>query len=828
MNPCVRTRQRQRDTYPRATRIFILASGLAGLLGTAVFAQTAGSITGVVVDASGGAIANATVTLQDDRNPSKASTTTDARGAFTLTGVPSGVHTLRVDKSQFTSAQLQVVVNGAASPTDLHVVLNVGGVTETIDVRTASEAARYSVPSATMASKTDTPIMQTPFSVEVVPSQAMADQQAIRLSDVTKNVSGVQTNWGYGQQYEGFALRGFEANTTLRDGARAVGEAGRTSVDMANVEDVEVLKGPAAMLYGRLEPGGLINVVTKRPLTTPHFSIQQQVGSYNLARTTADATGPLTSDGSLLYRVVGEYFSSRSFFTRAPDARTEFVAPSLAWRPSARFQANVSVEYRNYDPLLADGIPAIGTRPASIPVTTWTGDVGDWGNIKKTLVNVGASYLVNANWKVHASALANWQRYNAGEMTAVSIDDTPGPTFGNVGNGPWFVHVPSNGRNLAVDATGHVRTGQIDHTLLIGTDYYQLNFSYQGFVNGFAPIDTINIFNPTYSRPTGFGSNAAYGNMPPDWHTTGTNGWNGLYAQDQIKLSNEVQVLVGGRYDWARMSAGQVLLEYAAPGTTINDLATTTAHDTKLSPRLGLIYQPVQWLSLYGNYVQSLGAWGTEANIAVDVNGTALRPEQAASYEGGFKTALFGGRLRSTVAAFNISKTNVATRDLSSPNPTALVAIGEARSHGVEVDVSGDLTTRLSAIATYAFDAATITQDNTGLQGHALANVPRQSGSVWLKAQILPALFIGGGAVLRGERQGDNQNSFQLPGYAAVDALLSYVIKAGRSKLVPQINVTNLTNARYFINTNVYDSNPRAGIMPGQPRTIMSSIRWEY
>jgi iron complex outermembrane receptor protein len=112
--------------------------------------------------------------------------------------------------------------------------------------------------------------------------------------------------------------------------------------------------------------------------------------------------------------VVGEYFSSHSFFIHAPDAKTEFVAPSLAWRPSTKFQANLSVEYRNYDPLLANGIPAVGTGPANIPVTFWSGDNGDWGNIKKTLVNVSASYLVNPNWKLHVTGIANWQRYNSG------------------------------------------------------------------------------------------------------------------------------------------------------------------------------------------------------------------------------------------------------------------------------------------------------------------------------------------------------------------------------------------------------------------------------
>ena len=335
-----------------------------------------------------------------------------------------------------------------------------------------------------------------------MPNQVIADQQGLRLSDVTKNVSGVQNNWGYGQIYEGFAIRGFETNTTLRDGLRAGGEAnGRTSVDMANVEDVEVLKGPAAMLYGRLEPGGLINVVTKQPQPAPQFSVQQQLGSFTLARTTADATGPLTSDGTLLYRVVGEYFRSDSFFTPAPVGKTQLVAPSLLWKPNAKLQASLNVEYRNYDPLTANGVPAIGTRPADIPVTTWVGDTTDWVNVKKTIVNASASYVIDPNWRLRATAIANSQTYDAGLLSAATADDS-----GNVGNAPWFIHSPSNGRNVAVDLTGHVQTGDIGHTILVGTDYYDLSFSYIGYVAGFSVVDTINVFNPVYNRPTGAGS----------------------------------------------------------------------------------------------------------------------------------------------------------------------------------------------------------------------------------------------------------------------------------------------------------------------------------
>ena len=132
-------------------------------------------------------------------------------------------------------------------------------------------SAGETVESASTATKTDTPIREIPFSIQVVPHQIIDDQQATRLQDVTRNVSGVQTDFGYGGLYEAFALRGFETNVTLRDGERTAGGIGRSNVDLANVEEVEVLKGPAAMLYGRLEPGGMINVITKKPLTSPHL-----------------------------------------------------------------------------------------------------------------------------------------------------------------------------------------------------------------------------------------------------------------------------------------------------------------------------------------------------------------------------------------------------------------------------------------------------------------------------------------------------------------------------------------------------------------------------
>jgi len=237
----------------------------------------------------------------------------------------------------------------------------------------------------------------------------------------------------------------------------------------------------------------------------------------------------------------------------------------------------------------------------------------------------------------------------------------------------------------------------------------------------------------------------------------------------------------------------------------------------------------VQWLSIYGNYVNSLGTWGTSNVIAVDINGHPLPAQRSYSYEGGVKVEALNGRLRSTLSVFDITKTNVATRDLASPDPNALRAVGEAHSSGVEVDVSGALTQRLSVIGSYAFTDAKFSKDNSGLQGLQIANVPRQSGSLWLRSELIrEKLAVGAGAFLRGQRQGDNENTFQLPGYVTLDAYAAYTFKWERARLTPQLNIINLLDKRYFLNTNVYDAYPRLGIMPGQPFTVMGSIRWEY
>ncbi len=228
--------------------------------------------------------------------------------------------------------------------------------------------ADYSRPNATTATKTDTPIMETPASIQVVPKSVMEDQKSTRIKDALENVSGVrpQSTTAMGT---GFIMRGFLNKQTYRNGLIAsTGGSLQSEFDTANIQSVEVLKGPAAVLYGRAEPGGLINITTKKPLDIPFYSLEQQFGSYDLYRTQWDATGPVTDDGTLLYRFTGAYQSNNSFRDFISTDRIN-IAPTVTWKPTDATDVTLSVEYMNQDYQADLGIPAIGNRPASIPIS---------------------------------------------------------------------------------------------------------------------------------------------------------------------------------------------------------------------------------------------------------------------------------------------------------------------------------------------------------------------------------------------------------------------------------------------------------------------------
>ena len=257
------------------------------------YCEDRGGISGAVVDASGSVVVGARVKLLDSHEVLQQSVVTGSDGTFTFADLPNGGYTVLVEHRGFETAREETAISGRSAAPSLRITLLVATVRQTVDVTTAG---MYVVPDALGATRTDTPIMETPVSIKVIPQQVMKDQQVVRLDEAVQNVSGViPNNDSYGTN-DSFSIRGFDAmEMTYEDGLRLdqYSNAG-FPIDMANVERLEVVKGPASVMYGQAEPGGVVNIITKQPLDTSHYSLQQQFGSYDFYRTNFDATGPFS------------------------------------------------------------------------------------------------------------------------------------------------------------------------------------------------------------------------------------------------------------------------------------------------------------------------------------------------------------------------------------------------------------------------------------------------------------------------------------------------------------------------------------------------------
>ncbi|MDP2267101.1 MAG: TonB-dependent receptor, partial [Thiobacillus sp.] len=410
----------------------------------------------------------------------------------------------------------------------------------------------YVAKRASTGTKTDTPIHETPVSIQVVPRDVMDDQQVINVKEATKNISSVlPSTYGF---YEGYTIRGFDTGTDVyRNGLRQPSFADQQT---ANVEKVEVLKGPAAILYGRIQPGGMVNVVTKRPQAQPYYSIQQQVGSYDLYRTTVDATGPLSEDGSLLYRVNAAYQKNNSFVDFISNKNT-FVAPSLTWRPSTRFEFNLEGEYQRKDYVhfgtSGGGVPAIGNRPADIPRSRYIGDpsisVANPNQQNRDFVGFDWSYALNDNWNLKHRFGYTDVDYFTYYAAAKALNETTGILTQNLMRA--MMNRASYATNL--DLTGKFSTGDIRHDVLFGIDYYRMDQYGLGNMGNGPALQPINIFNPVYN---GIGLSGYPSSTSDNWFYVFRENWTGIYLQDQMRFGDKWHLLVGGRFDDASRGSG--------------------------------------------------------------------------------------------------------------------------------------------------------------------------------------------------------------------------------------------------------------------------------
>ncbi|WP_238527257.1 TonB-dependent siderophore receptor [Methylomonas methanica] len=657
----------------------------------------------------------------------------------------------------------------------------------------------YTVANSSTALKTDAPLMETPVNVQIIPKAVLNDQQAITIDTALKNVSGVMTGEGSGGLSDDIYMRGFRTSVIYRNGYRFDNQfASWGKREMANVERIEVVKGSAAVMYGQMEPGGMVNVVTKQPLATSYYAAQQQFGSYGLYRTTVDANTPLTSDDTLLFRFNGAYESAGSFRDLVNSERI-FLAPILKWNISDRTQATLEMEYR-HDNLINDtqAWPYVNGQFINMPKSRNLMEATPQ-NIDDIFLGANWSHEFNDDWKIS-------NRFAMERMsTPNNLAMRPNSADGKLLNGTTLPRVvfgqPTdiNTYFTTLDLTGHFDTFGLEHTVLFGGDYYNFRNSSRAYnsvnvpaIDVYAPMHSGLIYPTTYSNRL----------TETDYY--------GLYGQDQIKLPFGFSVVGGLRYQYINQAVKHRNLDYAYSAVT---------------PRVGVVWQAQNWLSLYGNYVENFGA-----NNGLGQGGNVLPPQSAQQWETGIKMEFFDGKASANFGYFDLTKQNVATADPNNPNSPFQVAIGEVHSNGPEVDLRGEFLPGWNAIATYANLNAIVTKDYSGIEGNHLFAVPRNMGSLWntyeFQSTDLKGLKIGGGLNFRDESF-NYDNSYKTSGYITVDLMTSYNIKLNKSKITLQLNVNNLLNKTYFQDViTSLDANSQVNI--GMPRSLLGSVKVEF
>ncbi len=676
---------------------------------------------------------------------------------------------------------------------------------EELEEVTVSGTRTYRRRSAGSTTRTDTPLRDIPQSIQVVLRQVIEDQQVIRLDEALRNVSGVTFNGLDTGTDARFSVRGFENVPVLQDGFRQYSFAGLP--ETANLERVEVLKGPASVLYGEAQPGGVINAVTKQPTAAPFYTAELQAGNRGLFRPRIDFGGPLTANGTLLYRLNTVFESRVSFRNYTQEFRKFFVAPVFAWKLGERTRLSFELQYQYSERPWDGGTVAIATGIVGVPRERTFNEPDDF--IQRNFVNTGFTldHRFSDNWSIKSGFRFSQNRIYSDKLTVPVFFDE---TSGILGRAFAFDDFRSTDYSLQNSLVGNFTTGSIAHTLLLAVD---LN---RNDVNQFATGDLfnptlINVFEPVYRaqrRPLPLEMGLLIDRRAQTDRL-------GLALQDQISLSPDWKLLASLRYDSVR----QTVADVPTALFTASSLGFTQYNDA-FSPRLGTLYRPLPELAVYASFARSF----TPSVGTFAADGTPLPPERGEGYEAGFKADLPGG-LSATLAFFDLTKRNVATPDPTFAGLGFSVATGEQRSRGIELDIVGQILPGWNVIGFYAYTDARVSQDNTIAVGNRLSGIPEHSASLWSTYQLqsgsLQGLGFGLGFNYVGERSGDLDNSFFLNSYVLTNAALYYRRENWRVAL----NFKNLFDVDYIDGTPF--SRVSAGV-PGEPFTVLASVSAQF
>ena len=644
----------------------------------------------------------------------------------------------------------------------------------------------YRATRSASATKTDTALRDIPQSISVIPATVLKDLGSTNVERALEFAGGVskQNNFGGLTLYE-YSVRGFTTSEFYQDGFSA-NRGYPSTPDTANIERIEVLKGPAASLYGRGDPGGTVNIVTKKPQPEAFTTLQTSAGSWDRYRTALDVNTPLDSQANVLSRVNLAVEDNHSFRDHVGSKRV-FVAPSFSWQLDPDTTLLVESEFVRHSSTFDRGIvdaPGVSRR-------TFLGEPND-GDIDNHNNRLQATleHHLNDAWKLRLAS-----HYKQGSLWGDASENRALNADGHTLNRRYRERSMGWHDSITqLELRGLFDIGSWQHELLVGTEYedYRKNERVTA-VAGSYPID---LYNPVYGQPK------------PNGARSGTDFFeqtrsHALNLQDQIVFTDRLRGMIGARVEH---------FEQTVDDFTRNAPTSRQTHDA-LTQRAGLLYQLTPEIGVFANASTSF-----KPNSGLDATGKTFKPEEGVGYEMGVKSELFDDRLSATLAAFHIEKENVLALD---PATNTNRAMGKARSQGFDLQLTGQVTDAVRVIGAFAYIDAEVTKgDNTIPAGSRILGVAKRSGSLLgvyeFQEGALRGSDLGAAFTYVGDRSGEAGGSFELPAYHTVDLLAHY--KATQNVTVG-LNLNNLFDEQYYERS--YSS---YWVSPGEPRNLTVSL----
>lgn len=657
-------------------------------------------------------------------------------------------------------------------------------------VVTAAPDESYSGDNVYSTLKTLTSRNETPQSISIVTPQVINDYSVSKVDDAVKFVSGVTQGNTLGGIEDGFVKRGFGSNS---DGSIFIdGVRSNQGLAMdATVGRVDVLKGSSSLLYGILNPGGIINLVTKKPEYQWQGRISGRTNSHGGGTGSVDLTGPLGN--GFAFRLIAER-QHEDYWRNFGENEHTLVAPSISWLgDSSSF--NFSYTEYKFDVPYDRGTAFVDGKPISIPYNVRIDDEANhaWGKNKR--LNAEYRYEFDETWETGFKYAWFQRRYDSNEVRATKIDVDTGVVTRRADANRGFNHQTTY---LSWDVRGTPEILGMQHDVTFGADYEKAQtykaYSYRGKVS-----KTFNMYHPVYGEEP-IVSDATVDDKKSNLRSTVYS--RSIYAKDSIHLSNQWIVVLGGRYQGYTQNASSGWIK-----------KQTDLHDrgNQFIPQAGLVYKVLPDLALYGSYSESF-----TPSTQVDDDGNVASTEKGKTYEIGAKWQTTPTVL-TTLALYRIDE-----KDMSIFMNGLNRNIPKARSEGIELEINGEIATDWQVIANYSFNNTQIKQDNLKPEnvGNHLVNAPRNMGSLYLThkltlSDVPGSVRVGGGGRYVGKRAGDPENSFFMPAYTVTDAFVAWDHQIGGHKTQLKLNVNNVLNKEYYAS-----SAGNLRVIAGEPRTV--------